>query len=301
TPLCKSITSKQQTPSFRLMEFKYRAVDERPPKDFPSPSSTFNPLPPQGFLPHPVNLELGKVQLREAIIASDIARRRALEAQSPFSLFPPSLPLSPILLPSPLTQVLDNEVKNTTEKKKLIILEKPDPNRVVGVKRKTPPLEGTGELPLPSISSKGKQQDEWSCAICRVSTTSEKGFTEHLQGKKHKANEARLRANILEKSSNTSTKTITVQKKLGLSNQNEKDELLSKGEKAEERFTEKKYADSFKKEQTDEAEMTPELGKKKKFKFWCDICLVGMHSEVVMETHKKGKKHIAGLLKLDKI
>lgn len=183
----------------------------------------------------------------------------------------------------------------------VVLQEKPDPNRVVGVKRKTPPLEGTGELPLPSISSKGKQHDEWSCAICRVCTTSEKGFTEHLQGKKHKANEARLRANILEKSSNTSTKTITVQKKLGLSNQNEKDELLSKGEKAEERFTEKKYADSFKKEQTDEAEMTPELGKKKKFKFWCDICLVGVHSEVVMETHKKGKKHIAGLLKLDKI
>lgn len=182
----------------------------------------------------------------------------------------------------------------------VVLQEKPDPNRVVGVKWKTPPLEGTGELPLPSISSKGKQHDEWSCAICRVSTTSEKGFTEHLGGKKHKANEARLRANILEKSSNTSTKTITLQKKLGLSNQNEKVELLNKGEKAEERFTEKKYADSFEKNQTDEVEMTPELGKKKKFKFWCDICLVGVHSEVVMETHKKGKKHIAGLLKLDK-
>lgn len=144
------------------MEFKYRAVDERPPKDIPPPSSTFNPLLPQGFLPHPVNLELEKVRLREAIIASEIARQRALEAQvrseletglpldqrftlhlhsrstlpfmhhlnnynrcpseSPFILFPPSLPPSPILLPSPLTQVLDNEVENTTEKKKLIML-----------------------------------------------------------------------------------------------------------------------------------------------------------------------------------
>ncbi|KAH1107548.1 hypothetical protein J1N35_011316 [Gossypium stocksii] len=48
---------------------------------------------------------------------------------------------------------------------------------------------------------------------------------------------------------------------------NEKDELLSKGEKAKERFTEKKYADFFEKEQTDDVEMTLELIKKKKFKF----------------------------------
>ncbi|KAH1031839.1 hypothetical protein J1N35_044013, partial [Gossypium stocksii] len=42
----------------------------------------------------------------------------------------------------------------------VVLQEKPDPSRVVGVKRKASALEGTGELPLPSISSKGKQHDE---------------------------------------------------------------------------------------------------------------------------------------------
>lgn len=35
------------------------------------------------------------------------------------------------------------------------------------------------------------------------------------------------------------------------------------------------------------------MKRKKKFKFWCEDCQVGTHSAVVMEGHKRGKKHIA--------
>ncbi|XVE97451.1 hypothetical protein REPUB_Repub03eG0020900 [Reevesia pubescens] len=337
------------------MEFKFRAVDHRPPNYFPPPSSSFNP--------DPTRLELEKAQIREEIIASEIARRRALEAevrrelmmewemaarhiasepglsfvhrlimqvdprpplmQPHFNInrhcwrpeqllnwFPPPPPSLP-MLPPRVTEVLDTEVKDASEgnKNKLIILAKPDPNHVIGAKRKTPPPAGTGELMLPLISLKVKPNKEWSCAICQVSTTSEKGLTEHLQGRKHKANEARLRAHRMEKNSNTTT---TLPKKLRQSDlkledreklKNKKDELLVKREKKEEKFR-KKYEDFLEKKREptamDEVGMTPELSIKK-YKFWCQMCLVGAYSEVVMETHKKGRRHIARLMELDEV
>ncbi|GAY34899.1 hypothetical protein CUMW_286030, partial [Citrus unshiu] len=66
---------------------------------------------------------------------------------------------------------------------------KPDTS-VCGSKQKaaTPPA-GSGELPSTS-SSKPK---EWSCALCQVTATTERGLDVHLQGKKHKAKEKLLR------------------------------------------------------------------------------------------------------------
>ena len=213
---------------------------------------------------------------------------------------------------------------------------KPDPNHVIGAKRKTPPP--AGELPLPLISLKKKPNEEWSCAICQVSVTSEKGLTEHIQGRKHKANEARLKAQRMEKNSNTNattwpkkprqrakaakmpaglgSETETEEKLPQLSKnvdssdqkledreklKNKKDKLLIKREKKAERSRKKLNSLVQKHGPTvDKVETTPELGKKKKYEFWCQICLVGVHSEVVMETHIKGRRHIARLLELDK-
>ena len=215
---------------------------------------------------------------------------------------------------------------------------KPDPNRVIGAKRKTPPP--AGELPLPLISLKKKPNEEWSCAICQVSVTSEKGLTEHIQGRKHKVNEARLKAQRMEKYSHTNTtklpkkprqhgkvaemlvttglgseteteeKLPQLRKNVDSSDQkledreklkNKKDKLLIKREKKAERSRKKLNSLVQKHGPTvDKVETTPELGKKKKYEFWCQICLVGAHSEVVMETHIKGRRHIARLLELDK-
>ncbi|XWS26237.1 hypothetical protein CRYUN_Cryun26dG0014300 [Craigia yunnanensis] len=377
------------------MEFKFRAVDNRPPNHFSFSSSSFNSLSGQGFRPHPnfnrpdpIQWELEKAQIREEIIASEIVRRRALEAEVrrelmaewemaarhraretglsfehrltmrldhrlPFmhhfnnnhhrwrlqersNFLPPPLPM----LPPRVTDVLDTEVKGTSEgnKNKLIIMAKPNPNYVVGAKRKTPPPAGAGELPLPLISLKRKPNEEWSCAICQVSVTSEKGLTEHIQGRKHKVNEARLKAQRMEKNSNATTwpkkprqhanaaempvttglgsETETEEKLPQLSKnvdssdqkledreklKNKKDELLIKREKKAER-SRKKLNSLLKKHgpSVDKVERTPELGKKKKYEFWCQICLVGVHSEVVMETHVKGRRHIARLRELDK-
>ncbi|GMQ07346.1 hypothetical protein CsSME_00051569 [Camellia sinensis var. sinensis] len=56
----------------------------------------------------------------------------------------------------------------------------------------TPPMLGPSELPLIGGSNK-KLKDEWSCALYHVSATSKQGSNEHLQGRKHKAQEARLK------------------------------------------------------------------------------------------------------------
>ncbi|XVF35576.1 hypothetical protein REPUB_Repub18cG0157800 [Reevesia pubescens] len=355
------------------MEFKFRAVDYRRPNYFPHPPpSTFNPLSGPGYRPNPnfnqirpnpTQWELEKAQIREQIIASDIARWRALQAemrrelmaaweiearhrayetgssfeprltmrlaprlpfmhhhfnnhnswrpQAPFNLFPPPpTPPPPPMLPPPVTEIWNTEVKDIFEgnKNKLIILAKPDPNRIVGAKWKTPPPAGAGELPLPLISLKNKPDEEWSCAICQVSATNEKGLTEHLQGKKHKKKEARLKAERIEKNSNTTTlpkKLRQLDQKLEDKEKlkNTKDEQLIKREKKAESFR-KKYADFLEMKHgptaIDEVEITPEIITKKKYKFWCETCLVGAHSEVVMETHIKGKRHIARLMELDK-
>ncbi|KAK8697227.1 hypothetical protein V6N13_113379 [Hibiscus sabdariffa] len=61
----------------------------------------------------------------------------------------------------------------------------------------------------------------------------------------------------------------------------------------------KKSADSLEKKHEptvmDAVEMTPGLGRKKKFKFWCEICSIGVNSELAMETHIKGRRHRARL------
>ncbi|GMI89293.1 hypothetical protein HRI_002598600 [Hibiscus trionum] len=369
------------------MEFKFRGVDDQPPSNsVPSSSSGFNPPSSDQIFRPNSNVELEKLQIREEIVAMEIARRRALEAEvrremaaelemaamhrvrgtalsyeqsltmlldprlplvphfhslnsfrpeAHFSLFPPppqpTLLPPPIVLPPPMPQVLESKVKDASEemKNRLIKLPKPDPNRVVGAKWKTPPPAGTTELPQPSISSKVKQNDEWSCAVCQISATSEEALAGHLGGNKHKANEARQKAREMEKNSNT----VTLPKKLKQSDEKsedngkmktEKDEQLIKREGKEEGFMEKKIADSLEKKHAptamdevekksadslekkhaqtvmDAGEMTPKIRKKKGIKLRCEICSVDLNSEVAREIHKKGRKHKARLLKFGK-
>ncbi|KAE8718894.1 hypothetical protein F3Y22_tig00109987pilonHSYRG00172 [Hibiscus syriacus] len=343
------------------MDFKFRAIDDPPPST-PS-SSSGQALRPESnvILSRTEDVELEKLQIREEIIALEVGRRRAIEAEVRTELmmvewemaalhrvretglsYDPRLPLvphfhglhrwrpdvrfnsfptppqptvlqHPVVFPPPLTEVLDAEVKDSSEEKnKLIKLAKPDPNRVVGEKRKTPPLAETAEPPQPLISSKVKQ-NELSCPICLTTATSEKALAEHLGGKKHKAKEAMQKAQKTEKSFDDSTDTETSRKKLKCSDEklednekikNEKNEHLIKKEEEMESFTEKKIADSLEKKHAptvvDEVEKTPEVSKMKKFKFWCEICSIGVHSEVVMETHKKGRKHTDRLLEIGK-
>ncbi|KAI3771886.1 hypothetical protein L6452_03057 [Arctium lappa] len=161
-----------------------------------------------------------------------------------------------------------------------------------GTKRKPAP-EVAGDLSKPhSDGSKKKLKEEWSCAVCQVSVTSERGLTEHLQGKKHQSKEAAL---IAQKSGANfglgvaPKKPIVKPAKLSLTTV-----TTSSSEKKS------KSRKESRKETSTSLEAKKEDGKKKseKYKFWCEMCEVGAFSEKVMNHHKEGKKHLTQLVKL---
>ncbi|EEF33001.1 hypothetical protein RCOM_0623850 [Ricinus communis] len=219
----------------------------------------------------------------------------------------------------------DVNAAKENSKGKVVVLAKPDPN-LFGVKRKaaTPPVGGTHELPCTVLKKKPKE--EWSCALCRVSATSEQGLNNHLRGKKHKAKEARLRANKMAKTpcSRPLPKKSLRQTKLTVStadlelepeaeaesvqvDKNDDDTDKKMGNKVAENNNDKLQVQkngSVKSKKKNvvkkvlKEERTAEFRMKKKFKFWCEMCRIGAYSAVVMEAHEKGKKHLAQLQEL---
>ncbi|KAG8498076.1 hypothetical protein CXB51_007204 [Gossypium anomalum] len=78
-----------------------------------------------------------------------------------------------------------------TEKWEVTTIPKTDPNVIQTVNNTTVTLPATvGEVghDLPEIPSDKQVQKEWTCAMCQVTTTSEKTLNIHLQGRKHKNN-----------------------------------------------------------------------------------------------------------------
>ena len=205
---------------------------------------------------------------------------------------------------------------------------KPTPN-ISGAKRKAETASAGDTSELPPFGLKKRPKEEWSCAICQVSALSERALNEHLQGRKHKAKEAGLRAQRTGRSTSStpSTKKATMHSKLtespdfGTSGQEAKVEGKSlkqnetggdSGQKMEmtgclksknQRVTlpENQTAEDSEKTNSTKAEQgsakTEGFERNKMFKFWCEMCQKGAYSRVVMETHIKGKKHRARLQK----
>ncbi|KAK9275943.1 hypothetical protein L1049_023218 [Liquidambar formosana] len=242
---------------------------------------------------------------------------------------------------SPLQRTLEAaqtpEVKPPSEasKEKLIFMAKPDPN-LSGTKRKavTPPAVGASEHH--SVASKKKPKEEWSCALCQVTATSERGLNEHLQGKKHKAKEAGLISQKTGKNSSTTSfpkktgkptkpaettgtprseqgpilekESCQVKTEVIAKNGNNKTEEASvqktrnAGEldnKNDQPPLQKKQGATENSKKKDGEVIGQKMPKKvKKFKFWCEMCQIGAYSEVVMTTHKEGKKHMARVQEL---
>ncbi|KAF2317015.1 hypothetical protein GH714_010546 [Hevea brasiliensis] len=195
------------------------------------------------------------------------------------------------------------------------IMAKPNSN-LCGAKRKaaTPPEQGA--VGLPDAGLKKIPKEEWNCTLCNVSATSERGLNEHLQGKRHKAKEARLRANRVAKNLSPIPFPKKTAKPANLTTSIAGSELEAKveGELLE---VEKANDDTDKKRENKQdsgnandklqkctyrkfeekrgreiaEERTAEFRKKKQFKFWCEMCQIGAYSAVVMEAHEKGKKH----------
>lgn len=199
---------------------------------------------------------------------------------------------------------------------------KPDP-ALSGLKRKEATLPTVSSNELHPFGIKKKPKEEWSCAICQVSATSEKVLNQHIQGRKHKAKEAKLRAEKVGKGFSKPSKFIrtggcaksasmasvakVVESIQHVENGNDSDMKKDPGDckvKDEKLLMQKDpNTDNLNKENG--AEIVPKLEttpkKMKQFKLWCEMCQVGAYSSNVMDAHKKGKKHLSriGVLALN--
>ncbi|KAH9704183.1 hypothetical protein KPL70_011358 [Citrus sinensis] len=240
------------------------------------------------------------------------------------------------------------------------------------------PPAGSGELP----STNSTKTEQWSCALCQVSATTQRGLDEHLQGRKHKAKVAGLlRDKKMCNNSTSSTSKISTESRDGVGQElktkvqeepvkanktvvglNQKVEggldehPQGKKQKAKEEELLGAQKDSAGQEikatvekesvkanktavvleqkveggqdehlrecggEEDSENKNEELPKKKalnaitqkttngiptggtmrrklplreNFEFWCEVFQVGTQSAVVMEGHKRGKKHMA--------
>ncbi|XP_024635023.1 spindle pole body component 110 [Medicago truncatula] len=90
------------------------------------------------------------------------------------------------------------EIKHSTQirnnKDKIILLAKPDMS-LYSAKRKAVTQDVPSDEPS-AIGLNKKLKEEWSCELCRINATSENGLNDHLNGKKHKAREARQKREI---------------------------------------------------------------------------------------------------------
>lgn len=156
---------------------------------------------------------------------------------------------------------------------------------------------------------KKKAKEEWSCALCQVSATSERALNEHLQGKKHMSKEAALRAEKAGKNysiglSKRATKSVHVAENVdpgteeGVKFPTESLPMKKTGELSSKRQDVHPLQE---KSQPTLVEKVQKSGdpKSKKYRFWCEICNVGTPSQKVLNTHKKGKKHARRLQKSD--
>ncbi|XP_059286088.1 uncharacterized protein LOC132039606 isoform X2 [Lycium ferocissimum] len=212
----------------------------------------------------------------------------------------------------PVISELQPSSEPSKEKHKIILLAKPNTS-LSGAKRKavTPQVEVASKTPSCSVLKKNGKED-WSCALCQVSATSERGLNDHLQGKKHKSKEAGLRAqrngknyniglcpkkpktiNLLEANENLNMEQV-VKPKAEMVPDNKSGEgsslVISEKENAK---------DDGLKKSANAAPKKPKTSKKKKYKFWCATCKIGALSEVSMEAHRIGKKHMARLQELN--
>nr|XP_016433334.1 PREDICTED: uncharacterized protein LOC107759834 isoform X2 [Nicotiana tabacum] len=210
---------------------------------------------------------------------------------------------------------LQPSLEPSKEKDRIILLGKPN-TCLSGAKRKaiSPLVEVTSEPPSGNVPKKNGKED-WSCALCQVSATSERGLNDHLQGKKHKSKEAALisQRNGKNYSIGLFPKKPKVDDNLNIKpkvkflpgNKSVEGTCLESSEKegTKDNITpsSQSHADGLEKgaNAAQEKKQKTKETKKKKFKFWCATCKVGALSEKSMEAHRTGKKHMARLQELN--
>ncbi|KAH1236284.1 HVA22-like protein a [Glycine max] len=137
---------------------------------------------------------------------------------------------------------------------------------------------------LPESSTHKEVQKEWTCALCHVTTSSEKTLIDHLHGRKHKATCESLKA----QNQPVPHKVKSDQSKDDLKQKNVIYQINSKtksGEKVGKEAMDHKVQKLQKK--------LYEPAGTSNSKFLCEVCNVYCPCEIALASHKNGKKHLA--------
>jgi len=130
-------------------------------------------------------------------------------------------------------------------------------------------------------------QKEWTCAICQVTTQSETTLNSHLQGKRHKATCEVLK--LITRAKNKGFPTSTPKKHEHL-RQTKKKCASSNGLKEEGNIKQRDVHDLQKN--------SKKVVQNTHSPLWCYICNLRCGSKVDLESHRKGKKHLARIQEL---
>ncbi|CAN6450348.1 unnamed protein product [Victoria cruziana] len=173
-----------------------------------------------------------------------------------------------------------------------------------GAKRKVPAPPGAAnaqekELPWLAIPRKKTKLSQcvWTCELCNISCTSRDSLADHQLGKKHKAKLDELRPKKEEGPPDKMDRTKpqpTATKAAGVANGG------PVAGAAEKKLKKEPGSKKQLKGKTVEPRPKKQNVKKKSggFMFWCGYCGVECNSEVVRDSHLKGKKHAAKLEEL---
>ncbi|KAJ9705604.1 hypothetical protein PVL29_003595 [Vitis rotundifolia] len=141
-----------------------------------------------------------------------------------------------------------------------------------------------------------KNNKEWACAVCHVTTQSEATLNSHLEGKRHLATSEQLKAKNQATKINGSPSASMVKK----SDQSTKEEqpkctsnnLNSKNNGISAASTVKK-PDETKDDERQKCASSNGLNQKNKKVWACAVCQVTTQSEATLNSHLQGKKHQA--------
>ncbi|KAG5526132.1 hypothetical protein RHGRI_032418 [Rhododendron griersonianum] len=190
-------------------------------------------------------------KVKEPNVNKENANARELKDESPVAATEQEVRVATVQsnLNSPLWQVKCVEPNLATKEKKTVATGE--------IKEKTV-ATAVGESKAVEITDSEKVQREWTCALCQVTTTSEKIFDSHLQGRKHKAQELKASKQVNENEGSSSSVATPEP------------------------------------EETPSVDRPNEDGtKKQEYKFQCTICDVKMHTEITLASHLGGKKHLS--------
>ncbi|KAM7264198.1 hypothetical protein ACFE04_001881 [Oxalis oulophora] len=152
------------------------------------------------------SVKLEKLKSEMRMIEREIAIRKEMLMsggssfhETQLSFFNSSVVPSALVVPNACGGKVSSPDVND-KKDKLIILPRPNLDEAAGSKRKAETLPAPDDDKPVLPENKKRAYQEWSCAICQVSATSESTFNEHLLGKKHKSKQATLKSNNLKPS-----------------------------------------------------------------------------------------------------